>query len=194
MGRLEFRGQLTQDHLRRWRKLNRPSRYPRAVMAIVLLLALVYLLRWVPTAQIEGREFKGRSVIVMVDRSGSMGGTESILAAQLDQLKAAGISVDNPYVTRGFGLSPSGAEDNLLYPLRKALEQNLDADTIYVFSDFSNDPEWSVDGSDEAGYQELREKLSERRMRLYLGTVNYEPSNDFASIARESGGDVIHCK
>jgi hypothetical protein len=157
----------------------------------VLIAAIAYVLQRTPATLIEGTYFKARKVIIMVDRSGSMGGTESRLAAQLELLRGAGIVAENLYRTRGFGLSPLGNPDNLLYPLKDALRQTPDADAIYVFSDFSHDAEWVVDGSDEAGYQQLREMLTEHRMRLYLGTVSDDPSSEFAAIASNSGGAVI---
>lgn len=121
-----------------------------------------------------------------------MAGTEERLAAQLGRLRAAGISTGTAYPTQGSGLSPAGKE-NLLHPLKQALEQNRVADTVYVFSDFTKG-DFEYDGSDEAGFQELRRMVTERRLRLYVGTVNEYPPPELAAISRESGGNVIQSK
>jgi hypothetical protein len=182
---------LTEEELRRWRRLNRRFTLSGSVMVwAAALVAIAYLSHSTTPVMIESTEFKGRSVMVIEDNSGSMkeNDRQAKLKAQLDQLQAAGVDISGHHTSVGFGARFGGAQDNLLNSLKKALSSDPAIDTIYVFSDFDPGP---ADESDEAGYLELRRILGERGLRLYLGTVDQEPSNEFVTIARESGGDVI---
>jgi hypothetical protein len=115
------------------------------------------------------------------------------LKGLINQLKNAGISVDNPVETQGGGFSAAGSEDNSLKKLEAALRENPGADAIFVFSDFTiYTIAWDED--DAAGYLRLRELLRGGRRRLYLGTVNLKPHEDLITIARDSGGGLIEVK
>ena len=106
-----------------------------------------------PVARIAGTEVVATRVLVLSDRSGSMGGTEETLANQKAAALAAGIGMVAELETAGFGFSPSGSEQNALRTLERALP-GLDVDAVYLFSDFDNQT-GSLDDSDTDGYNRL---------------------------------------
>ncbi len=197
---------LTQDELKRRRKhqesanvfkrfLAGLSTGARVLVWAALAVAALYILQWsyTPSVILNGQVFTAKNVIILKDVSGSMGGTEERLQGLINQLKNAGISVDNPVETQGGGFSVAGSDDNSLKKLEKALKENPAADAIFVFSDFTIFG-FPWDGSDAAGYQRLRELLRGGQRRLYLGTVNLQPPDELIRIARDSGGGLIEAK
>ena len=195
-----------EEDERRW------ERYARPVPAfgnfisggagwLLLGLAIVYLNNAYlnyhsrfgrPTAVMNGRRFTGTNVLLLVDTSGSMRGTEAILSNRTTDLQKAGITVANRSNTDGFGFSATGPANNGLHVLEQALQTHPDVDAIYLFSDFdpTNEP-YKSDFNDPAGYARLRDLLRQGRRRLYLGTVRLKPPEPLVRIALESGGDLI---
>lgn len=198
---------LTQDELKRRRKdqesanvfkrfLAGLSTGARVLVWAALALAALYVLQWsyTPSVIVSGQVFTGKNVILLEDRSGSMTAPyQERLKELINQLKNAGISVDNPVETQGGGFSATGSADNSLKKLEATLKENPGADAIFVFSDFTiiSKP-W--DESDAAGYQRLRQLLRGGQRRLYLGTVNLPPPQELITIARDSGGGLIEVK
>lgn len=186
---------LTEENVRRWRRRTRPTAISATVLLWTTAVAVgIYSVRAsTPTALVQVLTPTTKNVLVMVDASGSMKGTEEILKKQLAQVEALGVLVER-HTTRGFGVSMTGDRRTpLLERLEATLQANPNVDAIYVVSDFSKKtPRW--DESNEAGYQRLRQILQERRLRMYLGTVRDDPPRELAEIARQSGGDVIESK
>jgi hypothetical protein len=145
------------------------------------------------TAFIEGHALTARNIILIVDKSGSMVGTEERIKQLRERLQRAGISVRAKELSEGFGfgVATQGAADNALNHLEQALRLNPSADAVYLFSDFETHEN---DLTDDAGYARLRELFRQGRRRLYLGTVRDAPSPQLIQIARESRGDVIESK
>jgi len=137
----------------------------------------------------NGQPFIGNHVIVVRDESGSMNGKEPSLYALINKLRTSELIVE-PLTTDGFGVSESGSQNNLLHKVKDALNENPLIDTIYAFSDFYDvqDKNWE---SDQNGYLQLKTLLTKHNVRLYIGTVQYDPSNELIKIARESGGGFI---
>jgi hypothetical protein len=134
-----------------------------------------------------------RHLVIFEDQSDSMKAvagtieaTEQWMQAELDPLKAYGVT-ETTVTIGGFGVARNGANNFL-----NALERSAAADTdaVYLFSDFFGRG-GAVDAEDEAGLAELRSVLKERRLRLYLRTVRNQPSPQLLTIAHESGGDFI---
>lgn len=152
-------------------------------------------------ALVEGKPFAAKSVILLVDASGSMhshneGGkhfpdTEPILQKQLEKLRASGIFIGDRLSPLGFGFSVSGHTRNALHALEEALRRNPNGDAVYLFSDFdrTNVP-YEPDSSDADGYARLSVLLRQGN----LGAVRKQPDPELLRIARESGGDLIESK
>lgn len=150
-----------------------------------------------PTAFINGKALTATNVVLVIDGSGSMRGTEEKIRQLRERLQSAGISVgaEKRADGFGFGVATPRARDNSLYYLEEALRQDPAADAVYLFSDFDPTNEiYDPDLSDAAGYARLRELLRQRHRRLYLGTVRMPPGEQLIRIAKESGGDVIESK
>jgi hypothetical protein len=213
MRRLEFHaGAASEDDVRRWQKQSRPIHALSGLLSggvgwLLVGVASLYVYHSYlnyhsrfgkPTASIDGRAFTASNVIVLVDTSDSMKGTDTILNRHLDQLRNTRVSVGNPSDVKGFGFSTTGPPDNALHVLEQALQKNSAADAIYLFSDFypPNDaPDaYPPNKDDGAGYERLRKLLQEGHRRLYLGTVRNLPDRQLVRIARESGGNLIESK
>ena len=171
-----------------------PPPATKLLLTTVLVGATIYSVRSTPTAIVGSGEVAGNSVLVLQDTSGSMGGTGVALAAQIERLRAAGIALANREQIQGFGVMRSGSSSNLLNALERTLPLNPDVDTIYVFSDYQWVSDPPVDASDPAGYQRLRQLLSDRRVRMYLATVNQPPEGELIRVATDSGGGVIEAR
>ena len=171
---------------------------PRIFVGILTALAGLYLIQWVyvfaekhgPSTMAYGQVFTARNVIVLQDKSGSMGEREKVrLQTMMNHLARAGIKVDAPFLTDGGGFSIAGSTDSL-DGLEQALRTNPTADTIFVFSDFKQETQgW--DYHDQAGFQRLEQLLGQRNRRLYLGTVNRMPPAELIQIAKDSGGSLL---
>ncbi len=185
---------LTEENVRRWRKRTRPT----AISATVLLWTaasaiVIYAVgSLTPGALIDGKEIRGRSVLVMQDISGSMRGTEQTLGTHIAGLKASGMLMKGRNV-HGFGVSTTGDRNNLLKQLEEGLRADPNVDAVYVFSDFHYYDK-PIDGSNAAGYERLRQLLRGHGVQLYLGVVRRQPPKELIEIAKESGGDVIESK
>ena len=209
MRRLQFRASVPSDEeVRQWKKQSRLMHpFIGALSANVgwLLIAVAglyvyhsylnYHSRFArPTAFINGKALTATHVVLVIDGSGSMSGTQDRIRQLRDRLQSAGISVgaESRSDGFGFGVATPRARDNALYHLEEALRQDPAADGIYLFSDFDPTTEvYEPDLSDAAGYARLRELLQQKHRRLYLGTVRMQPGEELIRIAKESGGDVI---
>jgi hypothetical protein len=133
-------------------------------------------------------------VILIPDTSGSMSdpARRQTLQDQIARLKASGMAILEGRGLAGFGVSKAKHPDSLLFEVERALQAHQEADTIYAFSDFevTGSHYWQ---SDAEGYEQLGKILSDRRVRLYIGTVKYQPPGELLKIARESGGGLIPC-
>jgi hypothetical protein len=138
-------------------------------------------------ASINATQITSDRVVVLVDNSGSMAGTEQTVQSQLQQLSAAGISIVNRVPVAGFAIA-SADDYSLLDTLLQGLAANPSADAVYVFSDFSVGDDAA---NDTAAYERLRMALHDRGARLYWSTVRDAPPPMYFALARDSGGDVI---
>jgi hypothetical protein len=159
---------------------------PVAFVASSLLLvgAVSALQQTTPPADV----IRGRDVLVFQDISGSMANTERRMLDELEPLKSYGVDIHQAIGVEGFGVKHDGTE-NFLHVLERAIDGSK-ADAVYLFSDFDPfTPEWDFD--DDAGFERLRQILSEHHLRLYLRSVRKQPALRLLSIAHESGGDFI---
>lgn len=138
-------------------------------------------------ARVNATQITSDRVIVLVDNSGSMGGTDQTVQSQLQQLTAAGISIVNRVPVPGFAIA-SADQYSLLEILLQGLAANPSADAVYVISDFSLGDEAA---SEITAYERLRRALRDRGARLYWATVRDSPPPTYYALARDSGGDVI---
>jgi hypothetical protein len=138
-------------------------------------------------ARINATQVTSDRVVVLVDSSGSMTGSEQTVQSQLQQLTNAGISIVNRVPVPGFAIA-SADQYSLLDTLLQGLASNPSADAVYVISDFSVGDEAA---NDTAAYERLRMALDDRGARLYWATVRDTPPPMYHALARESGGDVI---
>lgn len=185
---------LTEENLRRWKKPTEPSVLTAPLLAWTAAAAIaVYSVGTLNTIALMNIEaIRSKNLLVIRDVSGSMKGTEKKLQGQIARLKDSGVLVDE-LTADGFGVSTAGNSRNLLNRLKEGLRANLNVDAVYVFSDFTYIDE-PIDGNNEAGYQQLRELLTGRKLRLYLGTVRDQPSDELIAIAWGSGGGMINSK
>jgi hypothetical protein len=212
MRRLEFHARAPdEEEVRRWKKQARLLHPVSSALGgnfgwFLIGLASLYVYHSYlnyhsrfakPTAFINGKALTATNVVLVIDNSGSMKGTEERITQLRQRLQSAGISVaaEKRSDGFGFGVATPRARDNALYFLEEALRQSPGADAVYLFSDFDpTDRPYEPDFSDIAGYARLRELLQQGRRRLYLGTVRTQPGEELIRIAKESGGDVIESK
>ena len=193
---------LTEKHLRRLKRLTEPASMLtdvpnfsvttlKILTSFAVTTAVLYAIEpFTPRAIVEGEIVRAKKVLVMKDRSGSMGGKEKQLAALIALFEGSDMEVVKDSA-RGFGVSTEGAPDNLLHELESSLKENPDVDAVYVFSDFPSENEPAVDGDNPAGYQRLRELLGTYQVRLYLDTVEFSPLKEMIEIAVASGGGMV---
>ncbi len=192
---------LTKKRFNRWRIHKDPSVATSKIAASKIVAwcavaATVVYSTGVMTnvAEIDGVTIKGTNVLVVKDTSGSMDGSgrPAKLEKYLKDLKESGMEIKTGNGVTGFGVSASNS-NNLLGSIENGLKNNSNVDTIYAYSDFeaTGDYSWS---NDNEGYRRLEELLSEKGVRLYLGTVQYNPPERLSEIARNSGGDLITSK
>jgi len=210
MRRFEFQASVAREgELRRWQKRVPPANIFSFVLSggvgwILLGLAGLYVYDAYlnyhsrfgkATALIDGCPLTARNIILILDNSRSMEGTEGTVKQLRDQLQATGISIGAEEKSQGFGFSTTGPDDNALHTLEQALRNNPSADAIYLFSDFDpTSTPYLPDAENTPGYSRLQELLRQGRRRLYLGTVRMPPPSELVRIARESGGDLIQNK
>ena len=88
----------------------------------------------------------------------------------------------------GWAIAAANTSYSFLQPLEAALAQHPDIDTVYFISDFALGDNSE---NDTEGRLRLQRLLGDRRIRLYLSTVNVAVPADYARIAVESGGGVL---
>jgi hypothetical protein len=211
MRRLEFHATSSEEEVRRWQKQSRLVHPFGGVLSgsvgwfLIGLTGLYVYHSYLDyhsgfgrrTTFVDGRAVTATNIILLIDNSGSMRGTEQRIRDLRERLRRSGISIGSEKRPDGFGfgVATPGARENALSYLEEALRENPAADAIYVFSDFDPTFEsYPPDESNPAGYARLREILRQGHRRLYLGTVRNLPSEQLIRIARESGGDVIESK
>ncbi len=187
---------LTKKKSRRWPKHTQPSVVTSNIIAWCAVAATVVYSTGAMThkAEIDGMTIKGTKVLVIEDVSGSMNsGRRNKLEKHRTNLKKSGmvLNKENNYGAHGLGVS-NKYNNNLLKNIENGLGKDSEVDTIYAFSDFqASGDSWK---SDETGYQRLEELLSEKGVRLYLGTVEHDPPEKLTEIAKKSGGGLITSK
>ena len=195
MQEIQFKADgFTEEDVRRWKKLTQTSVFAGPILGWTGLFAVaVYSLGTLTPVALFNREAViSKRLYIIRDVSGSMGGTEQRLQRLLEHLKESGVIVDRR-TADGFGVSTTGNSRNLLNQLKEGLKGDSDVDAVYVFSDFTYIDE-PIDGSNDAGYQQLRQLLRDRGIRLYLGTVRAQPPKKMVDIAEQSGGGMIESK
>ena len=195
MQELQFKADgFTEEDARRWKRLTQTSVIAGPILwwTGIFAVAIYSLGTLTPVALINGEAVISKRLYIIRDVSGSMGGTEQRLQRLLAQLKESGVIVDGR-TADGFGVSTTGNSRNLLNQLKEGLKGDSDVDAVYVFSDFTYIDE-PIDGSNDAGYQQLRQLLRDRGIRLYLGTVRAKPPKKMVDIAEQSGGGMIESK
>ncbi len=123
--------------------------------------------------------------LVMVDATDSMQAKSEQLQKRFDQLERQGV---RPIIvtTHGFGVDPYGDPANLLNSLKR-VQPTGGATSVYVFSDFDCEtPAYDAENPD--GWKQLGELVQNRHLRLFLGSVGYEPSNELQQMAAKSRG------
>ena len=138
-------------------------------------------------ARINATTITADRVVVLVDSSGSMAGTDQTVQSQLQQLSAAGISIVNRVPVPGFAIA-SADQYSLLETLLQGLAANPFPDAVYVISDFSVGDDTA---NETAALERLRMALHDRGARLYWSTVRDTPPPMYHALAQDSGGDVI---
>ena len=190
-----------RDRLRKQSKRNRGGMSLASTIAVVVVVSAVLHVQQTSgltsgslthvaashVANINATQVTSDRVVVLVDSSGSMAGTEQTVQSQLQQLSAAGISIVNRVPVPGFAIA-SADQYSLLDTLLQGLAANPSADAVYVISDFSVNDDAA---NDTAAYERLRMALDERGARLYWSTVRGAPPPMYYALARNSGGDVI---
>ena len=193
-------GKRDRDRLEKQSRRNSGNVHFASTIAVVVVVGVVHvqqtggltsesLTHVVPShvTRINATQITSDRVVVLVDSSGSMTGTEQTVQSQLQQLTNAGISIVNRVPVPGFAIA-SADQYSLLDTLLQGLASNPSADAVYVISDFSVGDEAA---NDTAAYERLRMALDDRGARLYWATVRDTPPPMYHALARESGGDVI---
>ena len=180
--------------------LNQQQRHSGKSRAFSLVLIVVSVGLVIRTGQpnagaahvalVHGKTVRADRMLVMVDNSSSMGGTENEVRFQLGRLLASGVSISNQVNIPGFAISIN--DPYSLYPiLIQKLADDPRIDTVYVISDFSAG---DSNANDSASYSAFIDTLRKRRLRLYWATVKKDPIPEYYQLARMQGGDVISLK
>jgi hypothetical protein len=194
LGELRFRCERIPGTRRRLERQLRPPHKPSLLLPLLVLGVVGAvassnrdLASTARAAMVFGTEVVGDRVLVLVDDSGSMSGTEDAVQAQLTRLRAAGIELSHRTTIPGFALSVTDS-----YAVAPALIQGMAADRaidmVYVLSDFSAGDDQANDAASIALVARL---LRERRARVYWASVRDVPAPVYYDVARESGGAVI---
>lgn len=206
MDRMEFRiSQMPASEYRRLKSRakvlsNATVRLPRGDrllvwLPILVVAAVVTLLApWEPATarvQVLGVPIRASHILLLVDRTGSMDedGKPAMFNAQKTALQAV-IPVTEEDTITAFGVSAQGYAANLLNQSKQHLTTPNGVDALYVISDFHPEDE-KADCDDGPGIGEFRRLIAQSRVRLYLSSVEMQPSADLRVIAEESGGGVI---
>jgi Mg-chelatase subunit ChlD len=202
MSELEFFARsLAEDGVQFEKKPRRPPANPLIAVAAVTILGAA-VLRSGPrsanlgagavggpmhVAVVHGKEVIGNNVLVLLDNSGSMGGTNAQVQAQLNRLRVSGMSIENLVTIPGFSISLADTYA-FLGILGTRIAANPSVDTVYVISDFSAGDEQA---NTPAAYRQLTKMVRDRQLRIYWSTVRDRPPPTYYDIARQSGGDVV---
>jgi hypothetical protein len=136
-----------------------------------------------------GAVVRGDRVLILADDSGSMAGEPTrIRDEQVASLRRAHDVLSDTVLTGGWAISVTNPGYSFLQPLEAALARYPDAQAVYFISDFDVDDD---SGNDVQGRARLQALLRDRRLRLYLATVNKPVPATYAQLALESGGLVL---
>jgi len=169
LAQLRFRCARIQGTRRCLERQLRPPRTPSLLLPLVILLVIGVVTTSnhdfassARAATVSGTDVIGNRVLVLVDDSSSMAGTEAAVQGQLSRLRAAGIEFSNRATVRGFAMSVTDR-----YAMVPALAQGLAAhpaiDTVYLVSDFS----YGDDGVNDAESIALIARLLRERRGRY---------------------------
>lgn len=136
-----------------------------------------------------GAVVRGDRVLILADNSSSMGGDPiRIRDEQVASLRRAHDVLRDPVLTEGWAISVTNPGLSFLQPLEAALARYPDAQSVYFISDFDVGDD---SDNDVEGPARLQALLRDRRLRLYLATVNKPVPAVYAQLALESGGLVL---
>lgn len=143
-----------------------------------LFLLVAYGLLGSRSVEIGGMRIRANAVLVLLDTSGSMNVHQARKDAALARLRSAGIST-------GDQEEIGGSASNLLGKITEALAKRPRVDAIWMVSDFYDGTDLNSDNR----YEQLLRLLRQRRIKLYLSTVDSIPHEYLINAARASGGD-----
>jgi len=205
MDRMEFRvSQMSESDLRRIKsRAERASNGPLRLRAgwaptiwlviFVVAIGVLSLLSDSGTVRVKVLDVPIRAshILILVDGTSSMDddGKPEKLRQQQTALEAAIADHEEDAIT-AFGISAQGRPGNLLHQLENHLETRSRVDAVYVISDFQPEDK-DADCDDGAGIGRFRQLIRQNGLRLYLSSVQTQPSADLQAIAEESGGGVI---
>jgi hypothetical protein len=182
------------------RSLNRHQNGFGKIRAIPLVLIVVCAGLIIRTSQhnagaghvalVHGTTVRADRILIMVDNSSSMGGTDAEVRFQLGRLLASGASISDEVNIPGFAISFIDTL-SLLPSFTQKVAEDARIDTVYIISDFSAG---DSNANDPAASAAFIETLRKRRLRLYWATVRDDPIPEYYQLARMTGGDVIPLK
>ena len=189
MNRLEFRiSGVASPQVRRIQRATRlPARGvlglsgPSLILIAPLVLLLVSELSGPPRIDIGGMTIEGREVLVLRDMSTSMDSFKAITDRALAAIRSAG-------TWNGVPVAIGGSASRILETIDDELVRRPGVDTVWIVSDF-NDGTDLVINRDTTRYDELLRLLLSRRAKLYLSSVNTDPTPDQLQAVRATRGE-----
>jgi len=143
-----------------------------------------------PRVQVLGAPIRASHILLMVDVTSSMEDGDKPEKLRQQEAALAAIPVSEKDDITAFGISAQGRDGNLLNRLAPHLKSRGGVDAVYVISDFHPEDQ-GADCDDGAGIGRFRRLIRQSGVRLYLSSVEMQPSADLQAIAEESGGGVI---
>jgi hypothetical protein len=169
-----------EERLRQWRiRSSEASAWGAVAKLTVLGVVLSYLPNLMQqsqesSVQVAGQVVTGNTVVLVLDRSGSMNQRMDIVQERLALLRAGGIDSE---VACELG---NNEFPDFIQCLDR-LVSGANADGVYVLSDFN----WSYDGD---RLNRARRVFATQRLRLYLETIGVAPHSELLRLAEDSGG------